>query len=187
MLKRNLFVISASSGAGKSSLIKELCRVDSCLQVSISYTSRHKRFNEIDGVDYNFIDKDMFLNLIKENKFLEYALVYDNYYGTHVDILNTINNSNNNHDIILEIDYQGAMQIKEKFSKAILIYILPPSVNELEKRLKKRNTDDIDTINKRLKYAKEESTNANNFNHIVINDNFSDAVDKLLHIIQSYR
>ncbi len=185
MSKKKLFVISASSGVGKSSLIKELCKIDSQLQVSISHTSRPKRKNEIEGVDYYFIDANVFSKMISENKFVEYALVYDNYYGTHIDILNNIKDGKN--DIILEIDYQGAMQIKKLFPDTILIYILPPNLKEVEKRLKKRNTDNIEVINKRLKVIEQENLHSVDYNHTVINDNFKNAVSILYSIIKSYR
>jgi guanylate kinase len=181
----NIFVISAPSGTGKSSLLKELCRLDNRIKISISHTTRNIRSGEIDGEDYYFITKDKFDQMVKNKEFLEYANVYGNYYGTDINTINKF--MANGDDIILEIDWQGAEQTKSIFNSAILIYIMPPSLEELERRLRSRNTDSEETIAKRLSLAKEDMSHAHKFNHIIINDKFEDALKELYSIIMESR
>ena len=181
MSNGNIFVISAPSGAGKSSLVKSLCELDNKIRVSISHTTRPPRANEENGVDYFFISISEFNDMLKQQQFIEYAKVYDNYYGTHINTIKTLKQSG--FDIILEIDYQGAMQIKDIFHEAILIYILPPSLQELERRLLLRNTDSQEIINSRLNMAREDISHACEFDYAVINDNFNTAVHHLYSII----
>ena len=171
-LYRNLCVISAPSGAGKTSLIKSISSEDN-IEISISYTTRNPRVGEVDGQDYFFISPPEFKKKLKDNKFIEYANVYDHYYGTPVDQINTYLDGGN--FVILEIDYQGAYKIKEKVPNSRSIFILPPSIVELESRLKKRNLDNKDTITKRMNNAAHEIKQAKNFDYILINDNFDDA------------
>nr|MBP9743168.1 guanylate kinase [Burkholderiales bacterium] len=140
----NIFVISAPSGAGKSSLVKALCNQDPHIKTSISHTTRPIRPGEKNGIDYFFIQQTEFEQLLKDKQFIEYALVYGNYYGTHIATIEKLRQQG--FDIILEIDYQGAMQIRQLFPKAVLIYILPPNLEELKKRLIARNTDSAATI-----------------------------------------
>jgi len=181
----NVFVISAPSGAGKSSLIQALCKLDSQIQVSISHTTRKIRTGEIEGVDYFFISHKKFKTMQQEQKFLELAQVYDNFYGTNK---NTIKKTlTKGKDIILEIDWQGARQIRKLIPEAILIYILPPSLPELEKRLKLRNTDSEEAIQKRLNLAIEDISHAEEFDFIVTNDNFNVALQELYSIILVHR
>lgn len=178
-------MISAPSGAGKSSLVKQVCKKDTKIQVSISHTTRGARTGEINAQDYYFVTIKQFEEMLAKQEFLEYAKVYDNYYGTnHATIQNFLNKGK---DIILEIDWQGAKQIKKLLPEAILIYILPPNLKELEKRLKNRNTDNEATIKKRLDLAAHDISYANEFDFIVINDNFSQAVDDLYSIIRVHR
>lgn len=181
----NVFVISAPSGAGKSSLVKALCKLDHNIKVSVSHTTRIIRPGEINGIDYFFIDKKQFENMLNNNEFIEYANVYGNYYGTN---LNTINNFiHNGHDIILEIDWQGAEQIKSIMPNAIMIYIKPPSLDELNNRLRLRNTDSDEVIKKRLALAEEDLSHAHKFEHIIVNDKFDNTLQKLYEIILNHR
>jgi guanylate kinase len=179
----NLYVISAPSGAGKSTLVRALCALDEHIKCSISHTTRTKRPGETDGVDYYFTDIDTFKSMLANNEFIEHALVYDNYYGTHKQTLAKLQSAGN--DVILEIDYQGALQIKALLPSACLIYILPPSISELEKRLRHRNTDSEAVIQKRLAVAKDDLSYAKHFDYSVINDNFQDALARLYSIIRT--
>ncbi|MCX8514988.1 MAG: hypothetical protein RL017_165 [Pseudomonadota bacterium] len=181
----NIFVISAPSGAGKSSLVKALCAKDNSVQVSISHTTRAPRVGEIDGINYHFTSHATFSAMLQQCKFVEHAIVYDNFYGTHVDSINNLRQKNV--DIILEIDIQGAMQVKKIFPEAVLIFVLPPSLIELERRLRTRDTDDNDTIILRLSKAKEEVLSAKQFDYAVINDNFNDALEAIYSIIMVQR
>ncbi len=185
MQQGNIFVISAPSGAGKSSLVKALCKKDNKIQASISHTTREMRPGDIHGVHYFFVSSNEFEKMLRQNKFLEYAKVYDNFYGTHIDSMKKT--QANGQDIILEIDNQGASQVKQIFANAILIYILPPSIDELKKRLINRNTDSNETIEKRLSQAQKDISHANEFDYIVINDNFATALDELYSIIMVSR
>lgn len=177
----NIFVISAPSGAGKSSLVKALCESDSQIKVCISHTTRKIRANEKDGVNYFFINLAEFEHMLKDKQFVEHALVYGNYYGTHIATIQKLQKSGQ--DIILEIDYQGAMQIRKLFPQSTLIYILPPSLKELRNRLLVRNTDNADIISRRLNLAKEDISHAVEFDYAVINDNFDTALHNLYSII----
>lgn len=181
----NIFVISAPSGAGKSSLVKALCMQDPHIKQSISHTTRSMRPNEKNGVDYFFIQQAEFEQLLKDKQFIEHALVYGNYYGTHIATIEKLHQQGL--DIILEIDYQGAMQIRQLFPQAVLIYILPPNLEELKKRLISRNTDSSATITKRLSLAKKDISYAQHFDHVVVNDNFNVAVEELYSIILAQR
>jgi guanylate kinase len=181
----NIFVISAPSGAGKSSLVKALCNLDPKIKVSISHTTRLIRAGETEGLEYHFISTETFKKMIEEKSFIEFAKVYDNYYGTSIAMVNKIINSG--YDLILEIDHQGALQIKELFLDARLIYILPPSKEELSKRLNNRKTDSMDVINKRLALAAEDISYAHHFDFAVINDDFNIALHDIYSIIRSSR
>lgn len=177
----HIFVISAPSGAGKSSLVDALIKKDPNIQLSISHTTRKMRPNEIDGVNYFFINQAQFKQMIDENQFIEYAEVYGNYYGTNIKTIQQF--LDNGRDIILEIDHQGAMQIKNIFPDAVLIFIAPPSLATLEHRLRQRNTDDESIIQKRIVCANDDMSHQHKFDYVVINDNFNDAVDQLYSII----
>ena len=181
-----IFVVSAPSGAGKSSLVRQLCKLDYKLKLLISHTTRLMRIDELDSVDYFFISNEKFKNMIDSNSFIEYATVHNNFYGTSKKQIE--NYINSEYDVLLEIDYQGALNIKKLYKeKAVLIFIQPPSIVELKNRLLKRNTDDIVHINDRLQQAKVEFKYAKDFDHIVINDDFYCAVQAIYHIIKVYR
>lgn len=177
----NIFIISAPSGAGKSSLVKALCQKDNKIKVSVSHTTRMPRVGEEHGTDYHFISKEVFQEMLNNEEFVEHALVFDNYYGTHILTLKEL--LQNGFDIILEIDWQGAMQVKHIFPEAISIFILPPNKKELEYRLYSRNTDSKEVIEKRLSLAVHDISYAKEFDYVIINDIFDKALHDLYSII----
>jgi len=177
---KNLCVVSAPSGAGKTSLIKKISKKNNII-VSISQTTRKPRVGEKDGEDYFFVDNEVFQENIKKEAYLEYAFVHENYYGTLID--SVVNLIEKNFLVILEIDFQGAEIIKQKLPSSRNIFILPPSLSELEKRLRDRGTDEEDVILRRLENAKLEISMAKNYDYIIVNDDFSRAEEKLLKFI----
>ncbi len=185
MMKGTLFIISAPSGAGKTSLVKALLDSDPQLQVSISYTTRNPRPQEINGIDYHFVTIPDFQAMLEQNTFLEYAKVFDNYYGTSQVWLEE--QLSNGKDIILEIDWQGAQQVRAKMPKAVSIFILPPSKNTLEQRLRNRAQDSEEIIARRLKDAVSDMSHYHEFDYVVINDDFNIAFNDLQMIIKSQR
>lgn len=178
-----LIVLSGPSGAGKGTICAALRKEMPNLVYSVSMTTRLPRVGEEEGVSYFFRSKDEFEELINEDAFLEYARVYDNYYGTpkqHVmDLLSQ------GKSVILEIDIQGAMQVKERFSEAVFIYIVPPSLDILSHRLRDRGTDATDVINKRLSKASSELALAHRYDYIVVNDKLDEAVLKVASILRA--
>lgn len=188
MPKGNLFIISAPSGAGKSSLISALLErynLDDKLRLSISHTTRAMRPGEIDHESYHFVSKDEFENLIARNAFYEYAKVFENYYGTSREIVEQW--LNEGHDVLFDIDWQGARQIRKQTPQARGIFIVPPSIEELERRLRNRGTDSDEVINLRMKKATDEISHANEYEHIIINDNFEESLLSLRSVILSAR
>ena len=177
----NIFIISAPSGCGKTSLVRELCKTYSFLEQTVSYTTRAIRSGEVDGQDYHFISKDEFIENKKNDKFIESQNVYDNFYGTTYESINIILASGK--DAILEIDYKGMLLIKSKIPSSQSIYILPPSVEELGKRLYNRGLDSDEVIEKRVSRAKDELKYAKFADYTVMNDNFADATKSLKAII----
>ena len=177
----NIFIISAPSGCGKTSLVRELCQTYSFLEQTVSYTTRTIRSGEVDGQDYHFISKDEFIENKKNNKFIESQNVYDNFYGTTYESINEILASGK--DAILEIDYKGMLLIKSKIPSSQSIYILPPSVEELEKRLFDRGLDSDEVIEKRVSRAKDELKFVKFADYTVMNDNFAEATKSLKAII----
>ncbi|EKD70004.1 MAG: Guanylate kinase [uncultured bacterium] len=181
----NLYVIAAPSGTGKTTLVHTLVNSLDHITVSISYTTRSKRSNEIEGKNYYFIDKNEFEQRIAQHDFLEYATIFDNYYGTSKQwVEETLAKGT---DVILEIDWQGHQQIKKLFPNAISIFILPPSLAALKDRLTSRNQDDPNVIKKRLADAKKTVSHIHEFDYIVINDDFQQACLDLKSIIESGR
>ena len=177
----NIFIISAPSGCGKTSLVRELCQTYSFLEQTVSYTTRTIRSGEVDGQDYHFISKDEFIENKKNNKFIESQNVYDNFYGTTYESINEILASGK--DAILEIDYKGMLLIKSRIPSSQSIYILPPSVEELEKRLFDRGLDSDEVIEKRVSRARDELKYVKFADYTVMNDNFADATKSLKSII----
>ncbi len=180
-----LFVVSAPSGAGKTSLCRELIDTFADLRQSISFATRPKRGGEQDGIDYYFVSTDSFKEMIEQRKFAEWAEVHGNLYGTAKDTLATIAESGL--DLLLDIDCQGASQLKENCQRAVFIFILPPSYAELEKRLRGRGTDSEEVILQRLKNAENEISNARWYDYLVINDDFKSAKEQLIAIINAER
>jgi guanylate kinase len=180
----NLFVISAPSGAGKSSLIKALLPEISHISLSISHTTRTKRSEEIEGVDYFFNTIDEIKKLINDKELLEYAEVFGNYYGTSKS---TLLKQLEKNDVILEIDWQGHQQVKKHFPNAISIFILPPSLQELENRLTNRGQDEKSIIDGRMKQAKNEIKHYDEYDFLIINEDFKVAVNALKNIILTNR
>jgi guanylate kinase len=177
-----LFVISAPSGAGKTTLIKSLLENSSRnLRLGISCTTRSKRKNEINGESYFFKTKTEFAEMVKNGDLLESAEVFGNLYGTPKKWVQE--QLSQDVDIILELDWQGAKQMKENYPDAVLIFILPPSLKALQERLNKRNQDSEGDIEKRLAQAKTEITNGSSFDQVIINDNFELAINDLNLII----
>lgn len=176
-----LLVLSGPSGAGKGAVCKELQKDEPSLRLSVSATTRPLRYGEIDGVDYFFLDKEVFQKMITDGQLLEYAEVYNNYYGTPLRFVEE--KLGEGHDIILEIDIQGALQVKEKYPQAVLVFIASPSKFDLKKRLISRGTDKQEVIEKRLQCVSGEMKLADRYDYIVINDEVSQAVDKIRSII----
>ncbi|HPG31318.1 MAG TPA: guanylate kinase [bacterium] len=184
-LKGNLLVISAPSGAGKSTICKRVLAELENISFSVSMTTRKPRTGEIDGADYKFTDVDTFKKTIEENGFLEWAQVHNNYYGTPISLVKEKTDSGT--DIILDIDVQGGMQVKKRAPESILIFIAPPSMEELERRLKGRQTDTEEVINLRLKNARSEMEYKDKYDYLIVNDNLEKAVEDLKKIILAAR
>lgn len=183
--KGHLFVISGPSGVGKGSLREKLFRCIPDLKYSVSVTSRKPRENEQEGKDYYFVDKDTFKKYIKENLFAEWALVYGDYKGT---LMTTIQESiSQGEDLVLEIDVQGAMQIKEKFPDGIFIFIAPPSWEKLEHRLRNRKTEREEEVQQRLNDAHDEMKYVKYYDYLIINNHLEKALKELESIIISER
>ena len=186
MEKRGIiYIMSAPSGAGKTTLCKELMLTFPDIKFSVSCTTRQMRTGEIDGRDYHFISKDQFKKIVDEGGFAEWAEVHGELYGTTVSELKKA--SKEGFDLILDIDWQGAKQIKEKLADGVYIFIHPPSLNELEKRLKKRGKDSIETIKRRLSNAKEEMSHSDWYDHNITNDNLQEAMTRLKSIVTAER
>ena len=178
----SLFVIAAPSGAGKTSLVKAVLSRDPRLRVSVSHTTRKQRPTEVPGRDYNFVDVEEFRRLIERQEFLEHAQVFDNFYGTgraQVEALRTAG-----HDVILEIDWQGAQQVRKAQPDCKTVFILPPSRAELEARLRNRQTDSEQVIERRLRDAVADMSHFAEFDYVVVNDDFEKAVAQLLAILR---
>lgn len=183
--KGSLFVISAPSGAGKTTLCQKLREIVPDVKFSVSYTTRKPRAGEVDGVHYSFVDEDEFRSMIAEGEFVEWAQVHGNFYGTSKRRIEVM--INEGFDVILDIDVQGGRQIKEHFPDSVLIFVLPPSMDELKKRLTGRMSDAEDVIKKRLKNAADEIREYKNYDYVIINDNFDDALEEIVAIIIAER
>lgn len=180
-----LFTISAPSGAGKTSLVKALVEAEPSLQVSVSHTTRAMRTGETDGVNYHFCNRDHFTQMIGRAEFLEHAEVFGNLYGTSQRFVEEQLEADR--DVILEIDWQGAQQVKHLLPQTCAIFILPPSEAALRERLSNRGQDDAATIEKRMAEAESEMSHYVASDYLVINDVFEDALGELRAIVQSQR
>jgi guanylate kinase len=185
MIIGNLFIISAASGAGKTSLIKALLEKDAYLKLSISHTTRKPRPREVDGVDYHFVDEAAFLQVLGEAQFLESAEVHGARYGTSQASVEGPLKAG--FDVILEIDWQGAAQVRSLYPKAISIFVLPPSIEALAQRLNNRAQDSSETIARRVAAARTEMAHVSEFDYVTINDDFNDALQDISAIIRTQR
>jgi guanylate kinase len=177
-----LYVIAAPSGAGKTSLVKALMEREPRLRFSVSYTTRKPRANEIDGRDYHFITPARFQEMVERGEFLEHAQVYDNFYGTGVEAVRGALAAGGL--VLLEIDWQGARQVRERLPEARTIFILPPTRRTLEERLRARSTDSEAVIQRRLQDARRDIGHFTEFDYVVINDRFEQAVEDLHAIVR---
>ena len=178
-----LVLYSGCSGVGKGTILKELMKRDDSIRLSVSNTTRAPRPDETDGVDYNFISKDEFEKVIKEGGYLEYAKYCDNYYGTPMKQVNDM--LTQGYNVVLEIEVQGGLQVMDNFPNILSIFIMPPSLEVLEERLRGRGTESEDVIKKRLKQAEQELKHKDEYKYIVVNDILEDAVNEIHDIIKN--
>ena len=181
-----LLVISSPSGTGKTTICKKLLEYDKNIHLSVSVTTRKKRKNEVEGIDYYFRSKKDFLNLKSQNSFIENALVFENYYGTlKSEVLEKLENGI---DVLIDIDWQGTRQITQAMKgNLIKIFLLPPSIDELKKRLSKRNSDSIKEINFRMSKALKEIKHFDEYDYVLVNDNLENTFQKIVKIIETER
>ena len=181
----NLIVVTAPSGAGKTSLVGELLERDANVRLSMSYTTRAPRPGEVDGVDYHFVGRAQFEKMIAAGEFLEHADVYGNYYGTSRKWIEQ--ELGGAHDVLLEIDWQGARQVRALFPHMVGVFILPPSLETLRTRLEGRGKDPAEAIARRLASARDEVSHVLEFEYIIVNERFEDAVVDLIAIVRAAR
>ncbi|AOY00458.1 guanylate kinase [Jeongeupia sp. USM3] len=185
MTQGNIFVVTAPSGAGKTTLVLALLAADANVQLSISFTSRAPRAGEVDGKDYRFVDRATFEAMIARGELLEYAEVYGNYYGTSKSWISEARQSGR--DILLEIDTQGAEQVRKLYPDAIGLFVLPPSLEVLEQRLKNRGKDAEDVIARRMAEARAEIGHAGEFDYLIVNEHIDEAVRDIVGIVRAER
>ena len=178
-----LIVLSGPSGVGKSTVISELLSSRRDSHFSVSFTTRQPRVGEEHGVNYNFVAREEFERMIRDNEFLEYAQYVDNYYGTSLKIIEEKLQAGV--DVLLDIEVQGAAKVREKCPEAVFIFIIPPSLEELSRRLRKRNTDSEDVIAQRLAKAREECRECTKYDYLVVNDNVMSAAQEILSILEA--
>ena len=183
MIPGTLFIIAAPSGGGKTSLIERLVKAVKNLEVSVSHTTRCKRPGEIEGFNYFFIEKAIFADMLQRNIFLEYATVYGESYGTSREWVHE--KLKQGVDIILEIDWQGARQVKKIIPDCVSIFILPPTLTTLHQRLIDRGQDKAEVIEKRMLQAKDEIKHCDEFDYLIVNEDFEKTLSQLLHIIHA--
>ena len=181
----SLFVVCAPSGAGKTTLVDALLARESNIHLSPSYTTRAPRQGEKDGVDYFFISREQFERMIQDGEFLEHANVYGNYYGTSRKWIES--ELSGDHDVLLEIDWQGAQQLRTMFPHMVGIFILPPSLAELRNRLKSRGKDSPEAIEKRMASARDEISHVLEFEYIIVNEHFEEALADLMAVVRGAR
>ena len=182
--KGMMFILSSPSGAGKTTLTKKIVKNNKNFEISISFTTRKPRPNEINGKDYHFVEKDDFNNLVKENNFFEHASIFDNYYGTHKKtVLELISKGK---DVLFDIDWQGTQQLKKvKNLSLVTIFILPPNIKILRERLLNRHKNQEKVIQKRMDKFNEEVSHWHEYNYVVVNDDLYKCYKKILNIIMS--
>ncbi|MDR5903987.1 guanylate kinase [Franzmannia qiaohouensis] len=185
MSQGTLFIVSAPSGAGKTSLVRALLERLDGLQVSVSHTTRAMRPGELDGVNYHFVETASFEAMIERGDFFEHARVFDNYYGTSRPAVQALLAAGT--DVILEIDWQGARQVREQVAEAESVFILPPSLAALRQRLSSRATDDEAVIARRMRDAVSEMSHYDEYDHVIINDDFTTALDDLEALVRAAR
>jgi guanylate kinase len=181
----NLFIISAPSGAGKTSLVHALLEINPQIDLSISYTTRQPRSGEQDGRDYHFVSREVFLAMTGRGEFLESAEVYGNFYGTSQTWISK--ETEKGRDILLEIDWQGAAQVRRLFPESISVFILPPSIEVLEQRLRGRGKDNHEVIARRMAAVREDVAHVAEFDYVIINDNLNEALRELNAVVLSTR
>ena len=181
-----LLVISSPSGTGKTTICKKLLEYDKNIHLSVSVTTRKKRKNEVEGIDYYFKTKKDFLNLKSENSFIENAFVFENYYGTlKSEVLEQLENGI---DVLIDIDWQGTRQITQAMKgNLIKIFLLPPSIDELKKRLSKRNSDSVEEINFRMSRALKEIKHYDEYDYVLVNNNLDETFQQIVKILESER
>ncbi len=181
----HIFIISAPSGAGKTTLCKAVLDRFRDMRYSISHTTRKPRSGEQDGIDYFFLHETDFVKRINEGKWAEWAKIYDHYYGTCGDYIDGILHTG--YDILLDIDAQGTRQILQRYPDSVTIFIMPPSLDVLRERLEARATDSRQEIDKRLRCAEKEMAERKLYKHIIVNDDLNKAIDELIGIVKKYR
>jgi guanylate kinase len=181
----HLYIVTAPSGAGKTTLVRLLLERDPGIRLSVSHTTRAPRAGEENGIAYHFVDEAAFLEMIRANDFLEWAEVHGNYYGTSRRWIESEMAAGR--DVLLEIDWQGAQQVRQVFPAAIGIFILPPSIGELERRLSGRGTDSAATIARRMAAARDEMRHVGEFDYVIINDDLQQALEDLRSVTRASR
>lgn len=185
MSQGTLFVVSAPSGAGKTSLVRELIERLDGIQVSVSHTTRPQRNGEVNGVNYHFTERSVFEDMIARGEFFEHARVFDNYYGTSSRAVQALLDAGQ--DVVLEIDWQGARQVRDRMPDAVTLFIMPPSRHELEHRLANRGTDEHAVIVRRMQDAVSEMSHHDEYDYLIINDDFTTAFEELKAVIVCHR
>ena len=185
MQQGNIFVVTAPSGAGKTTLVAALLAADQQIKLSVSYTTRAPREGEIDGINYHFVSREAFIAMLQRSEFLESAEVYGNFYGTSQLWIQQQLDAGN--DILLEIDWQGAQQVRKLFPQAIGVFILPPSLQALGQRLRGRGTDSEESISKRMASAREEITHVDEFDFVIVNEVMDEAIKDLISLVRAPR
>jgi guanylate kinase len=181
----HLYIVTAPSGAGKTTLVRLLFENDPGIRVSISSTTRAPRPGEQDGREYHFVDAEKFLAMVSRGEFIEWAEVHGNYYGTSKQWIEEQMTAGN--DVLLEIDWQGARQVRKVFPDAVGVFILPPSLDALQQRLAGRGTDSADTIARRIAAARDEMRHVDEFDYVIINDDLQQALGNLLSVVSASR
>ena len=180
-----LLCVSAPSGAGKTSLVKALIEADANVAVSVSHTTRTRRSTEADGVNYHFVNAERFADMVGRGEFLEHARVFGHFYGTAVQAVESLRSAGK--DVVMEIDWQGAAQVRSKAAEVISIFVLPPSKAALQERLVARGEDSAESIVGRLQEARREIAHFKNFDYLVVNDGFATALADLQAIVRAER